>query len=142
MNYHDQLCQAIDLLAQDQDDAAHTLLEQTISEIKRFLPEAVDACPLYLAWGQALELLEEPEQALLQYEKALQSNPDFEEAWAAMATLLIEELDRLEEAATLIQARLLPLESDQHQRYQEMLDRIEIDLRHSAAPSHGQKPQT
>lgn len=127
MNYEAQLCQAIDLLANEQEDQAHTLIENTIAEIKRYLPEAVEKAPLYYYWGQGLELLDEPEQALLQYEAALKAHVEYIPAWEALCRALLEELDRPDEAQTILLSRLLPHEPES-EIYQDWLARAQIAL--------------
>lgn len=127
MNYENQLCQAIDLLANERENEAQTLIESTIAEIKRFLPEALEKAPLYYYWGQGLELLEEPEQALLQYEAALKAHVEYIPAWEALCRALLEELDRPDEAKTILLSRLLPHEPD-NEIYQDWLVRADIAL--------------
>lgn len=127
MNYEQNLCQAIDLIAADQESQAHELIESTIVEIKRFLPEAIDKAPLHFFWAQGLELLEEPEQALLQYEHALKANLEYMPAWECLCRVLLEELDRPEEAKSIVLSRLLPSDPE-NENYQDWLAKAELAL--------------
>lgn len=127
MNFEQQLCQAIDLIAHDAQEQAESLIEATILEIKRYLPEALEKAPLYFYWAQSLELLEEAEQAALQYESSLKADGQYIPAWEALCRLLLEDLDRPEEAKSILLGRLLPLEPE-NEIYQDWFAKVELAL--------------
>jgi tetratricopeptide (TPR) repeat protein len=133
MNWEKRLCDAIDLIAADKEHEAELALEQLVAEIKTALPDADKPAELHFAWGQALEIMQEAEQACLRYEKALEADPDHMPSWEATCNVLLHDLERPAEALSILQARLLPSDHENPQ-YKEWADRAEISMRSQTPP--------
>ena len=100
---------AMDLLADFRDDEAEEVINEFIGSLKSGIDGTVADADRHYYWGRGLSLLEEPEQALLRFEKALQIKPDHEGALWETTTLLLYELERPEGAKAILEQSLLPL---------------------------------
>jgi tetratricopeptide (TPR) repeat protein len=100
---------AMDLLADFRDDEAEEVINKFIGSLKSGIDGTVGDADRHYYWGRGLSLLEEPEQALLRFEKALQINPGHEGALWETTTLLLYELERPEGAKAILEQSLLPL---------------------------------
>ena len=105
----DALNTAMDLMADFRDEEALEELNTLISSLKSGMNATVVDADRYYYWGRGLSLMEEPEQALLRFEQALQLNPDHEGALWETVTLLLYELERPEGAKSILEQRLMPL---------------------------------
>ena len=100
---------AMDLMADFRDDEAEEELNALIKKLKSEMNATSADADRYYFWGRALSLLEEPEQALLRFEKSLQLVPEHEGALWETVTLLLYELERPEGAKSILEAQLIPL---------------------------------
>ena len=116
------LSDAIDLLADERQDEAETLINAFTAALKGAMNGSDADADRYYWWGRALSLLDEWEQALLRYESALQINPDHEAALWETAVILMDERDRPESE------RLLKLKPG-HPEYVEALASAETLIR-------------
>ena len=138
----EQLCRAIDLLVDNKNSQAERLLEQVISTLRKrisasTLPEEIARCQE--SWGDALTLMQEPEQALLHYEKGLLALPEDQTLLWKICKTLLNDMERYDEAASILQENLLPLdpENDDYldaldiargpQRYKEIEKELEAE---------------
>jgi len=126
------LNQAIDQYADFQEEEA----EKSLLSLIQALKESMDATPMdaerYYFWGRSLVLLEEPEQALLRFEQALQLIPGHEGALWETASLLLDTMERPEGAKAILEQRLLTQRPDS-ERYREALAAAETLIRRKAA---------
>ena len=100
----------MDLMADFRDKEAEAELNNLIARLKSRMNATVIDADRYYYWGRGLSLLEEPEQALLRFEQALQLMPDHEGALWETVTLLLYDLERPEGAKSILEQRLLPLQ--------------------------------
>jgi tetratricopeptide (TPR) repeat protein len=119
---------AIDLLADQRQEEAETMLNAFIASLKASMNGSDADAERYYYWGKALALLDEWEQALLKLEHALQIKPDHEPALWETTVILMDELDRPELAKTLLQERLLKLKPED-EAYREGLASAEVLIR-------------
>ena len=119
---------AMDMMADFRDDEAEELLEKLIARLKAGMNAQPDDADRYYYWGRALTLLEEQEQALLRFEKALQIQPEHEGSLWETATLLLYELDRPEGAKAIIEQKLLVIQPG-YPLYEEALAASETLIR-------------
>ncbi|HLP40105.1 MAG TPA: tetratricopeptide repeat protein, partial [Fibrobacteria bacterium] len=78
MDYERSLNQALDLLADGEDKKARTLLQGGVNHVKEHLAGSDADLERYYYWGRFLTAMEEYEQALLKFEKALRIDPAHE----------------------------------------------------------------
>lgn len=127
----DKICQVYDLIAEDQETKAHQLISELIIEFKSLTQvEYTDAnyavqAGYFLQWGRCLELLEEPEQACLKWERSLHFEPDSSETLWALASCLIYTMNKPESAIPLLKDKLIPLEPNNEQ-YTDALKAAEL----------------
>jgi tetratricopeptide (TPR) repeat protein len=114
------LNKALDLMADFRDDEGEEEINALIQRLKADMDATVGDADRYYYWGRGLSLLEEPEQALLRFEKALQIKPDHEGALWETVTLLLYELERPEGAKAVLVETLLPLRPG-YELYEEAL---------------------
>ena len=140
MDYEASLNKALDLLADGEDAKAHRILQAGIDHVKtRLAGKAPAETPplreeyLHYYWGRFLTAMEEPEQALLKFEKALKINPGQEGSLWETASLLLHELDKPELAKRLLSEKLLVL-FPANPLYREALAESEFLLRVRQAP--------
>ena len=103
------LNEAMDLMADFRDDEAEESINELIGKIKADMNATAADADRYYYWGRALSLLEEPEQALLRFEQALQLVPEHEGSLWETTTLLLYELERPEGAKSILEERLVKL---------------------------------
>lgn len=120
MDAEESLNSAMDLMADFRDSEAEEELNSLIKRLKSGMNATAIDADRYYYWGRGLSLLEEPEQALLRFEQALQLKPDHEGALWETVTLLLYELERPEGAKSILEQRLLPLQPG-YGLYQEAL---------------------
>ena len=128
MDYESTLNHALDLIADGDQRRADRLLQGIIDHAKARLagtPEDVDR---YYYWGRALTAMDEPEQALLRFERALQIDAAHEPSLWETASIFLHELDRPESARALLAEKLLPM-SPGNALYRESLHVAEFNLR-------------
>jgi tetratricopeptide (TPR) repeat protein len=128
MDYELTLNQALDLLADGDQRRADRLLQSIIDHAKARLTGAPDDRDRHYYWGRALTAMEEPEQALLRFERALQIDPAHEPSLWETASIFLHELDRPESARALLAEKLLPMSPD-NALYRESLQAAEFALR-------------
>lgn len=126
-----QICQIYDLMSEDQDQKAEELILSLIEQFKvlTHVEYTDDVYPeqagYFLQWGRCLELLEEPEQALLKWERSLHFDPGSTETLWAMASCLIYTMNKPESAIPLLKDKLIPLDPDNEQ-FQDALRASEL----------------
>ncbi len=136
MDYESTLNQAIDLIADGEERKADRMLQGIIDHAKARLSATPEDLDRYYYWGRALTAMEEPEQALLRFEKVLQLDPDHEGALWETASILLHELERPESARALLADKLLPMSPD-NALYRESLQAAEFALRLRKDPPSG-----
>ncbi len=122
------LNKALDFMADFRDDEGEEEITALIKQLKSGMDATVGDADRYYYWGRGLSLLEEPEQALLRFEKALQIKPDHEGALWETVTLLLYELERPEGAKAVLEETLLPLHPG-YELYEEALAAAETLIR-------------
>jgi tetratricopeptide (TPR) repeat protein len=128
VDYESTLNQALDLKADGEDRKADRLLQNIIDHAKARISGSDDDLERHYFWGRALTAMEEPEQALLRFEKALQIDPEHEGTVWETASIFLHELDRPDSARTLLAERLLPMSPD-NALYRESLVAAEFALK-------------
>lgn len=145
MDYEASLNQALDHLADGEDRKAKSLLESGIRQVKTEMAGGDADLERYYYWGRFLTALEEFEQALLKFEKALQIDPAHEGSLWETASILLHDMDRPDLAKALLAEKLLPL-APGNPLYAETLKEAEFLLRVRASPPEapaegdGEKP--
>jgi tetratricopeptide (TPR) repeat protein len=141
MDYEATLNQALDLLADGEDRKAERLLQGIIDHLKPRLTGSDADLEQYYFWGRALTAMDEPEQALLKFEKALAIDPSHEPSLWETASIFLHDLDRPESAVALLKEKLLPA-SPGNAMYAESLKAAEFALRlkKSPPPAGGKAP--
>lgn len=132
MDHEAVLNQALDLLADGEDRKALRLLQDGIADLKRG-PDPAGELHRYYYWGRFLTAMEEYEQALLKFEKALHIDPDHEGSLWETASIFLHDLDRPEIARELLSLKLLRL-FPAHPTYVEALHEADFLLRVRNAP--------
>lgn len=133
MEYETTLNQALDLLADGEDRKAGRLLQSCIDDIKRNLSDDASDLNRFYYWGRCLTAMEEPEQALLKFEKAMRIDPDHEGSLWETASLLYHDLERPESAQPILAERLVKLYPD-NELYQETLRSVNFSLKIRKSP--------
>jgi tetratricopeptide (TPR) repeat protein len=128
MDYEASLNQALDHLADDEERKARVLLEAGIKHVKAHLTGGDDDLERHYYWGRFLTALEEYEQALLKFEKALRIDPEHEGSLWETASILLHDLDKPELAQTLLKEKLVPLHPE-NTLYAETLREAEFLVR-------------
>jgi tetratricopeptide (TPR) repeat protein len=128
VDFEKAINEAIDLMADARDAEAESCLLAFIGDLKSGMNASAADAECYYYWGRSLGLLEEPEQALLRFEQALQIRPDYEDAWWETAVILLHELDRPEGAKTILEEHLLSKHPG-HPLYQDALAAAETYIR-------------
>lgn len=136
MDYEATLNQALDLLADGDQRKADRLLQGIIDHAKARLSGGPDDLERHYFWGRALTSLEEPEQALLRFERALQIDPAHEPSLWETASIFLHELDRPETARAILADKLLPASPD-NALYRESLIAAEFALKLRKNPPPG-----
>jgi tetratricopeptide (TPR) repeat protein len=135
MDYEASLNQALDLLADGEDRRARVLLESGIKDVKARLAGSDEDLARYYYWGRFLTALEEYEQALLKFEKALKIDPAHEGSLWETASILLHDMDRPELAKALLAEKLLPL-APGNELYAETLKEAEFLIRVRTSPPY------
>jgi tetratricopeptide (TPR) repeat protein len=128
MDYEIALNQALDLLADGEQRRADRLLQGIIDHAKARLTGSPEDLERHYFWGRALTAMEEPEQALLRFERALQIDPAHELSLWETASIFLHELDKPESARAILAEKLLPASPD-NALYRESLRAAEFALR-------------
>ncbi len=136
MDYEATLNQALDLLADGEDAKAERILQGIIDHVKARLTRTGSDLGFHYYWGRALTAMDEPEQALLRFEKALEIDPGHEPTLWETASIFLHDLDRPESAAALLKENLLPSNPD-NPLYVEALRLAEFTLRLRKEPPPG-----
>ena len=136
MDYETTLNQALDLLADGEDRKAERLLQGLIDHVKTRLTKTDEDLRLHYYWGRALTAMDEPEQALLRFERALEIDAEDELSLWETASIFLHDLDRPESAAALLKEKLLPMSPD-NALYGETLRAAEFALRLKKNPPAG-----
>ena len=140
--YEDSINRAIDLIADGEEQTGQELLQETIDNIKSDIDAGSPGIHHYLAWGVALEVLEEYEQAILKYEKILQWEPENKQALYKIISVTYECLNNPETARTLLEKRLIPLDPE-NREYAELSGQLKqlIESRRARAAADEDKPK-
>jgi tetratricopeptide (TPR) repeat protein len=133
MDYEMSLNHALDLLADGDRRRADPLLQGIIDHAKEHLSGTIEDLERHYFWGRALTAMEEPEQALLQFERALRIDPGHEPSLWETASIFLHELDKPESARALLTEKLLPM-SPGNALYRESLQAAEFGLRLQREP--------
>jgi tetratricopeptide (TPR) repeat protein len=133
MDYEIALNQALDLLADGEERKARGILEAGIKHVKAGLAGSDADLDRYYYWGRFLTAMEEYEQALLKFEKALKFDPGHEGSLWETASILLHDMDRPELAKALLAGKLLPLVPD-NPLYVETLKEAEFLIRVRTSP--------
>lgn len=133
MDYEASLNQALDLLADGEEKKAKSLLEGGIKHVKANLTGDAADLDRYYYWGRFLTAMEESEQALLKFEKALGYEPAHEGSLWETASILLHDLDRPELAKTVLKEKLIPL-APGNTLYTETLKEAEFLMRVRTSP--------
>ena len=132
-NWETALGEVADLVADFRDPEAELKLFALIDTLKGGMDASPRDAERYFFWGRSLTLLDEPEQACLRFEQALQILPDHEGALWETISLLLDPLDKPEGAKALLEKKLLPLHPD-NADYLEALASAETLIRRRAVP--------
>jgi tetratricopeptide (TPR) repeat protein len=139
MDYEASLNQALDLLADGEDQKALRILQGGVNHVKSGLTNTdADLERLYY-WGRFLTAMEEYEQALLKFEKALRIDPAHEGSLWETASILLHDLDKPDLAKALLAERLVPAHPD-NPLYAETLKEAEFLIRVRTSPPEAPEP--
>jgi tetratricopeptide (TPR) repeat protein len=127
MDMETLLNQAMNWMAEGRQGEAEILVQSGIDEVQKAIDGTPDDALRHYQIGRMLSVLEEPEQALLRYERALNLLPDHAESLFEMARTLFRDLEKPEMAKTLIEGRLLT--SGNKPEYRELLGEVDATLR-------------
>lgn len=139
MDYEASLNQALDLLADGEDQKARRILQGGVAHVKSALTHTDADLDRFYYWGRFLTAMEEYEQALLKFEKALRIDPSHEGSLWETASILLHDLDKPELAKALLAERLLPLHPD-NPLYSETLKEAEFLVRVRTSPPEAPEP--
>ena len=134
MDYNSQICIAMDMQADGKDSEAYNILQQCITSIKKSgqsenLPNG------FYFWGMCLHLMDEPEQALLKFEKAVQVEPDHEKSLWQITSILFYNQQSAQPALSILENKLLKINPD-NPEYLEILSDIKSYLKHTPESNH------
>jgi predicted Zn-dependent protease len=103
-----KLSHAIDHYADNEEAKGDRVVEAAVERLKGFLqgPERRSALML---WGMSLQLLREPEQALLRYEEILHDVPGDEGALWQCVQIFLVDMENPTTARRILEDRLLPV---------------------------------
>ncbi|MEN9354046.1 MAG: hypothetical protein RL318_1371 [Fibrobacterota bacterium] len=124
-----KLAHAIDLYAEGEDSKADIQVERAVEGIRAFLtgPERRSALML---WAMALQLIREPQMALLRYEDILRDDPADEDALWQSVQIFLVDLELPDSARKILEERLLPISDKQEYK----------DALHMARLAVGERP--
>jgi tetratricopeptide (TPR) repeat protein len=125
-----QLAHAIDLYAEGEDAKADARVERTVEALRGFLqgPERRGALML---WAMALQMIREPQMALLRYEEVLKEDPSDEEALWQSVQIFLVDLELPDSARKILEERLLPISDRQEYRDALLMARLAVGERPS-----------
>ena len=103
-----KLAHAIDHYAADEEAKGDRVVEAAVERLKGFLQGPERRAALML-WGMALQLLREPEQALLRYEEVLHDVPGDEDALWQCVQIFLVDMENPTTARRILEDRLLPV---------------------------------
>lgn len=138
MDYETTLNQALDLIADGEDRKADRMLQGIIDHAKARLSGTPEDIDRHYFWGRALTAMEEPEQALLRFERALQIDPEHEGSLWETASIFLHELEKPESARALLAEKLIPMSPD-NALYRESLTAAEFALKLQKHPPGARK---
>lgn len=142
MDYEAVLNRGLDLLADGEEDGAERVFQSIIDHLKGRLDKTGADLDRYYYWGRALTAMEEYEQALLKFEKALKIDPGHEPTLWETASIFLHDMERPESAQSLLKEKLLP-KSPGNPLYEEALKAAEFLVRLKKSPppeAGGAKP--
>jgi tetratricopeptide (TPR) repeat protein len=128
MDYEATLNQALDLLADGEKRKADRILQGCIDNIKKNLAGTDSDLIAYYYWGRCLTAMDEAEQALLKFERALTISPDHEGSLWETASILMHDLEQPASAKLILTEKLLKLHPA-NELYQESLRVVEFSLK-------------
>ncbi len=112
MIYEEMINRAFDLLAESKNIEAQRQFQNCINAIKADIAAGEESWESHLFWGLCLSGMEEPEQALLRFERGLKFDNENEACLWQISSTLLYELKRPEEAFNLLEERLCRLYPD------------------------------
>ncbi|GEM_PF-5301891 len=136
MDYEAVLNQALDLIADGETRKSERLLQGIIDHLKGRLDGTNGDISRYYYWGRALTAMDEPEQALLKFEKVLSLDPTHELSLWETASIFLHDLEKPESAKVLLVEKLLPMNPG-NALYQESLRAAEFAARLKKEPPTG-----
>ena len=138
MDYETTLNQALDLIADGEARKADRMLQGIIDHAKARLSGTPEDIERHYYWGRALTAMEEPEQALLRFERALQIDPEHEGSLWETASIFLHELEKPESARAMLTEKLIPMSPD-NALYRESLIAAEFALKLKKDPPGARK---
>lgn len=99
MDYETVLNQALDLIADGDEEKPEGMLQGIIDDAKARMDGTLADIHRFYFWGRALTAMDEPEQALLKFEKALNLDPEHEPSLWETASIFLHELEKPETAS-------------------------------------------
>ncbi len=139
MDYENEICQAIDLMADDRHQESCRLLESCINRIKKQLQAGKSQCENYYYWGMCLSIMDEHQQALLKFESAVRLNPNHQASLWQIAGILLYTLDKPKSALRILEDALLPLVPE-NKEYQRALSDAKSMIRIMRDPPPHERP--
>ena len=136
MDYEAVLNKALDLIADGEERKSERLLQSIIDNVKSQLDGTEEDINRYYFWGRALTAMDEPEQALLKFEKVLSLDTAHEPTLWETASIFLHDLDRPESAQALLAEKLLPM-NPRNTMYQETLRAAEFAMKLKKSPPSG-----
>ena len=109
MNLDFTLNQALEQMANGQEDLAEKTLDAMIQKIKELIKKTPESV-FYLFWARALEVMDENEQAALKYEEAIQLDPRNTDAIWGFANLCLYSLQKPQMTVALIENQLFSID--------------------------------
>ena len=136
MDYETVLNQALDLIADGDEEKPEAMLQSIIDHVKARLDGTQGDIVRYYYWGRALTAMDEPEQALLKFEKVLGLDPGHEPSLWETASIFLHDLEKPETAKLLLTDKLIPM-NPRNTLYQESLKAAEFAVRLKRDPPSG-----
>ena len=128
--YNSQICEAMDRFADGENEAAGLILDQCISDIKTELKNDHATEVDFYYWGMCLQLMEEPEQALLKFERVIQISPEHEDALWQITSILFYTNQSANTALSILENKLLKINPTKKE-YLDAQQDIKIYLKHT-----------
>jgi tetratricopeptide (TPR) repeat protein len=140
MDYETTLNQALDAIVDGEDRKAQRLLQGIIDHLKAHLTGTDEDLTRYYYWGRCQTAMEEYEQALLKFEKALGIDPDHEGSLWETASIFLHDLDLPESAKNILSEKLVK-RFPGNTTYSEALHEAEFLLRIRKSPPPPEVPE-